>query len=265
MPLPGQDHVGQRDQAPVTTGAAGTRPGRRTTGAASEGGPLGVLHRPGLGGRLGDHEDDHHLEGGGHRPRPGRRRRARRRRRRGWRRPGCTAEGEEQDGLSTRSGCSIRLQQGPGASPALLLHRLSALTREVRVSAVSARARNAGDSTMRTTDHDEQDRRRCTRWCPVAPSSGSGPPAIVVGCGRHAVGGSCRGGSGRAARAPGAPSPRPRRRRRGPCRAGAGCRGRPAGPARRRRCRRAPGRCGRRPPGRSRRRRAGSAVRRLGA
>ena len=63
--LAGEDHVGQADQAP------GQQPQRREAArgghqrGGEQGGPLGVLHGPGLGHRLGEHEDHDHLEGGG--------------------------------------------------------------------------------------------------------------------------------------------------------------------------------------------------------
>ena len=118
-------------------------------------------------------------------------------------------------------------------------------------------------------------RRGWSRPGPGAPSRRAGPrsrrrgsTSVVPKCpvantaDGHGVAATERpGGSGPAAPARGAPSSRPRRPRRGPSRAGAAGRARPAAPPRRRRLTRARRRCAPPPTGTPPRRRGGSARR----
>ena len=126
-------------------------------------------------------------------------------------------------GLRKRSGRSVsRLSRLAPRRPSS--SRAMALTLLMRVRLVSARAKNAVS----------------TRITPTVTAMATSMPVMPRG----------PGGTGRAARARGAPWWPPPRRRRGPCPSGGGCRGRGAGPARPRRWRRARWHCGSRPPGR---------------
>ena len=119
-------------------------------------------------------------------------------------------------------------------------------TSVMRVSAVSATARNAGDDEQhrrrRSAAHDRTSSNSVAR---VTTAPAGSPPALgqpVVRVEQLSLAG--------------AASRPPPRGRRGPCRARAARRARRAARSRRRRCRRGPARCARRPPGTPRRRRA---------
>ena len=123
--------------------SSGDRPGRDQRRL------LGVLDGPGLRCGLGQHEHDHHVDERARRPRPTRRRAGRRRS------PvsvACTSlahQHHEQHGVEEPLGVRDQPQQplAPGRPSST---RAWALVRLMRVSAVSARARNT-EASSRTT------------------------------------------------------------------------------------------------------------------
>ena len=126
------------------------------TGAAKQGGPLGVLHRPGLRGQLGDDEDDDDLEGGGDDHAEGPEDVRRRPRRPGWRPPGCTAEDEEHDGQDPL-GVLDQLAAGSARPCGFSSTRVRALT-SASGSGPSRTGPGSRSATMSTTTtSDEQD------------------------------------------------------------------------------------------------------------
>jgi hypothetical protein len=64
-PAAGQDEVGDADQAPGGYPQRSEGHQQADERCGGQGGPLAVLDGPGLGGQLGEDEDDHHLEHGG--------------------------------------------------------------------------------------------------------------------------------------------------------------------------------------------------------
>ena len=145
--------------------------------------------------------------------------------------------------------CCDQAEQGPGAPPLLLDQRLGLDLRRPGDCRLGHGQVAGGDDEHH--DHDQEDD-------VLAPEVvGTRPRPMRRQSTIRSAGGLGDAWSQQLALL-GLHEPRPRRARRGPCRAGAAGRARPGGRARPRRCRRAQERCGGRRPGRSPRRRAGS-------
>ena len=212
-----------------------------TSGRHQEGGPVGVLDGVGLGHGLGEHEDHDDLEDGGDGDADGAERPLGQHADQGGGHQ-VAQQHQQQDRVEEPLGVLDQREQLPGA-PRLSSARVRALTRLMRVR----------------PSRPWRGRRPSRSGRDDAPPSHQHAPSLLTGLLRPVVtaGSPMFGGSGRAAPAPVAPWPRPPRRRRGPCPAGAGCRAPPAAPSRRRRCRRGRGVAARRPPGTRPRRPAG--------